>query len=200
MYLFTQLLSDRERLQGPRHQDTGLARHQLAHWRGRAGRAEETVRRHEETHRSTEQEGRTEAALNLPCDKGHWQQQAGDNAAALRTYTRMLKTAEGELSGGHELTRIARGRHAELAGGLPFGHERGHDGLEDLVAAAAEIEGNGEPSRARRMYGQIAERCEELHGRDGDQALGALVSQAKAAMQTKDLDEAVVCFWKVPAT
>ncbi|WP_333735712.1 hypothetical protein [Streptomyces sp. IBSBF 2806] len=150
-------------------------------------------------HRSTEQEGRTEAALNLLCDKGHWQQQAGDNAAALRTCTRMLKTAEGELSGGHELTGIARGRYAELAGGLPFGRE-GHDGLEDLVAAAAEIEGNGKPSRAGRMYGQIAERCAELHGRSSDQALGALVSQARAAMQTNDLDEAVVCFWKVPAT
>jgi hypothetical protein len=41
--LFAQLLSDRERLQGPRHQDTGLACHQLAHWHGRAGRAEEAA-------------------------------------------------------------------------------------------------------------------------------------------------------------
>ncbi|WP_405720977.1 protein kinase [Streptomyces sp. NBC_01537] len=200
--LFAQLLSDRERLQGPRHQDTGLARHQLAHWHGRAGRAEEAVRRYDEMHRSAEQEDRTEAALNLLCDMGHWQQQAGDNAAALCTFTRMLKTAEGELGSQHRLTGIARQRYAELAGGLPFGHERGHDSLEGLVAAAAEIERSGDLRRAARMYGQIAEKCEELYGAGSDRTLGALVSQAKVAMQTDDpegLAEAVVCFGKVLA-
>ncbi|MEU9193148.1 serine/threonine-protein kinase [Streptomyces hundungensis] len=197
--LFTQLLSDRERLQGPRHQDTQLARHQLAHWHGRAGRPEEAVRHYEEMHRSAEQEGRTEVALNLLCDMGHWQQQAGDNAAALRTYTRMLKSAERELGGRHELTGIARRRYAELAGGLPFGHDRGHDSLEDRVAAAAEIERSGDPSRASRMYGQIAEKCEQLYGAGSDRTLGALVSQAKAAVRAEDLDEAVVCFGKVLA-
>ncbi|MCZ4099354.1 protein kinase [Streptomyces sp. So13.3] len=197
--LFAQLLSDRERLQGSRHQDTGLARHQLAHWHGRAGRADEAVRRYEELQRSAEQEGRTEAALNLLCDMGHWQQQAGDNAAALRTYTRMLKTAENELGGRHALTGIARQRYAELAGGLPFGHERGHDSLQDLVAAAAEVERSGDLSRASRMYGQIADKCAQLYGAGSDRRLGALVSQAKAAMRTEDLDEAVVCFGRVLA-
>ena len=200
--LFTRLLSDRERLQGPLHQDAELARHQLAHWHGRAGRSEEAVRRYEEMHRSAEQQGRTETALNLLCDMGHWQQQAGDNAAALRTYTRMLKTAEGTLGSQHQLTGIARQRYAELAGGLPFGHERGHDSLEGLVAAAAEIERSGDLPRAGRMYGQIAEKCEQLYGAGSDQRLGALVSQAKAAMQTDDPDgltEAVDCFGKVLA-
>ncbi|MFE9404120.1 protein kinase [Streptomyces sp. NPDC006530] len=197
--LFAQLLSDRERLQGTRHQGTGLARHQLAHWHGRAGRPEEAVRRYEEMHRSAEQDGRTEVALNLLCDMGHWQQQAGDNAAALRTYSRMLKTAESEFGGRHELTGIARRRYAELAGGLPFGHDRGHDSLEGLVAAAAEIERSGDLSRASRMYGQIAGKCEELYGAGSDRTLGALVSQAKAAVRAEDLDEAVVCFGKVLA-
>lgn len=111
----------------------------------------------------------------------------------------MLKTAEDELGGRHALTGIARQRYAELAGGLPFGHERGHDSLEDLVAAAAEIERSGDLSRASRMYGHIAGKCAQLYGAGSDRRLSALVSQAKTAMQTEDLDEAVVCFGRVLA-
>ncbi|MEU6660620.1 protein kinase [Streptomyces sp. NPDC046821] len=196
---FGRLMADRERIQGPRHPDTELARHQLAHWHGRSGRPEEAVRRYESMCRSAERENRTEKALTLLCEVGYWQQQGGDNAAALRTFSQMLHTAQEELGPGHELVTIARQRYAEVAGGLPFGNEGGDDGLRDLRATAAAVEEAGDFERAGRMYGRIAERCEELHGAGSPHTLSARVAQAKAAVNAEDRATAVDCFGKVLA-
>lgn len=194
--LFGQLLRDRMSRQGPRHPDTELARHQLAHWHGRAGRCQEAARRYEEMHVGAQREGRTETALSMLCDMGHWQQEAGDTAAALRTYTQMLRTAEEELGSAHQLTGIARQRYAELAGGLPFGHDQAH-GLQNLIMAAAEVEESGDFQRASRMYEQIADQSEQLYGAGSAQVLGARVSQAKAAVKSENPAEAAACFQKV---
>ncbi|MGW1163644.1 protein kinase domain-containing protein [Streptomyces sp. NPDC002513] len=199
VHLFARLMADRERLQGPRHQDTELARHQLAHWHGRSGRPEEAVRRYESMRRSAERENRTETALTLLCEVGYWQQQSGDNAAALRAFSQMLQTARQELGPGHQLVKIARQRYAEVAGGLPFGNEGGHDGLQDLRATAAAVEAAGDFQRAGRMYGQIAARCEQLYGAGSSQTLSARVAQAKAAVSAEDYATAVDCFGKVLA-
>ncbi|WBO62698.1 protein kinase domain-containing protein [Streptomyces camelliae] len=197
--LFARLMADRERIQGPGHPDTELARHQLAHWHGRSGRPEEAVRRYEAMRRSAEQENRTETALTLLCEVGYWQQKSGDNAAALRAFSQMLQTAQQELGPGHQLVGIARQRYAEVAGGLPFGNEGGHDGLQDLLATAAAVEAAGDFPRAGRMYGQMAERSEQLYGAGSSQVLSALVAQAKAAVRAEDHETAVDCFGKVLA-
>ncbi|MFE9451901.1 protein kinase [Streptomyces sp. NPDC006739] len=197
--LFVGLLADRERLQGPRHPDTELARHQLAHWHGRSGRPEEAVRRYEAMRRSAERENRTEEALTLLCEAGYWQQKSGDNAAALRAFAQMLQTAQQELGSGHRLVNIARQRYAEVAGGLPFGNEGGHDGLQDLLATAAAVEAAGDFHRAGRMYGQIAVRSERLYGAGSSQTLAARVAQAKAAVAAEDHATAADTFGKVLA-
>lgn len=189
--LFARLLADRERLQGPHHPDSELARHQLAHWYGRAGRFQEAVERYEIMRRVAVQQGRPETALSLMCEVGYWQGQAGDTAAALRTFAEMLRTAQQELGPTHELTGIARQRYAELAGGLPFGNEGGHDGLQNLIAAAAEVEASGDFRRAGRLYGQIADESERLYGQASSQTLSARVAQAKAAVNAGDPAEAV---------
>ncbi|MER6530024.1 protein kinase [Streptomyces sp. NPDC001508] len=199
VHLFGRLMADRERIQGPRHRDTELARHQLAHWHGRSGRPEEAVRRYEAMRRSAEAENRTETALTLLCEVGYWQQKSGDNAAALRAFSQMLQTAQQELGPGHQLVNIARQRYAEVAGGLPFGNEGGHDGLQDLLATAAAVEAEGDFQRAGRMYGQIAARSEELYGADSPRTLSARVQQAKAAVAAEDHATAVDCFGKVLA-
>ncbi|MGW3952505.1 protein kinase domain-containing protein [Streptomyces sp. NPDC004752] len=199
VHLFARLMADRERSQGPRHRDTELARHQLAHWHGRSGRPEEAVRRYEAMRRSAEADNRTETALTLLCEVGYWQQKSGDNAAALRAFSQMLQTAQQELGPGHQLVNIARQRYAEVAGGLPFGNEGGHDGLEDLLATAAAVEAEGDFRRAGRMYGQIAARSEQLYGADSSQTLSARVQQAKAAVAAEDHATAVDCFGKVLA-
>ncbi|WP_236654772.1 protein kinase domain-containing protein [Streptacidiphilus anmyonensis] len=196
---FARLLADRRRTQGPRHQDTELARHQLAHWHGRAGRTQEAVRRYEEMHRSAEREGRAEAAVTLLCEMGYWQQQGGDNAAALRTFARMLKTAQQALGPGHPSANIARQRYAEVAGGLPFGDEGGDEGLADVLATAAAVEASGDFRRAGRMYGQIAALCEQVHGPDSAQTLSARSAQAKAAVRAGDHAAAADCFGQVLA-
>ena len=188
--LFARLLADRERLQGPHHADSELARHQLAHWYGRAGRFQEAVNRYEIMRRVAVQQGRPETALSLMCEVGYWQRQAGDTAAALRTFAEMLRSAQRELGPGHELTGIARQRYAELAGDLPFGNEGGHDGLQNLISAAAEVEASGDFRRAARLYGQIAAQCERLYGHASSQTLSALVGQAKAAVNAGDHAEA----------
>ncbi|OIK00117.1 protein kinase domain-containing protein [Streptomyces colonosanans] len=197
--MFARLMADRERTQGPRHQDTELARHQLAHWHGRSGRPEEAVRRYESMRRSAERENRTETALTLLCEVGYWQQKSGDNAAALRAFSQMLQTAQQELGPGHQLVNIARQRYAEVAGGLPFGNEGGHDGLQDLLATAAAVEAAGDFQRAGRMYGQAAARCEQLYGAGSSHTLSARVAQAKAAVSAEDHAAAVDCFGKVLA-
>ncbi|MYQ97063.1 tetratricopeptide repeat protein, partial [Streptomyces sp. SID6139] len=196
---FTQLLADRERNQGPRHRDTELARHQLAHWHGRSGRPEEAVRRYEAMRRMAERENRTEAALTLLCDVGYWQQKSGDNAAALRAFSHMLKTAQEEFGPDHQLVNIARQRYAEVAGSLPFGNEGGQDGLQDLRATAAAVEAAGDLQRAARMYEQIAARCEQLYGPGSPDTLSALVVQAQAAVTARDYATAVDSFGKVLA-
>ncbi|MFY4721644.1 protein kinase domain-containing protein [Streptomyces sp. LaBMicrA B280] len=196
---FTQLLADREQGQGPRHRDTELARHQLAHWHGRSGRPEEAVRRYEAMRRIAERENRTEAALTLLCDVGYWQQKSGDNAAALRAFSRLLKTAQEEFGPDHQLVNIARQRYAEVAGSLPFGNEGGQDGLQDLRATAAAIEAAGDLRRAARMYEQIAARCEQLHGAGSPDTLSALVARARAAVTAGDYAKAVDAFGKVLA-
>ncbi|TQJ85287.1 serine/threonine protein kinase [Streptomyces sp. SLBN-31] len=192
--LFARLLSDRERLQGPHHPDSELARHQLAHWYGRAGRFQEAVNRYEIMRRVAVQQDRLETALSMMCEVGYWQQQAGDTAAALRTFAEMLRSAQQELGPTHELTGIARQRYAELAGDLPFGNEGGHDGLQNLIAAAAEVEGRGDFRRAGRLYGQIAAQSERLYGHASSQTLAALVAQAKAAVNAGDHAEAAERF------
>ncbi|MFD7004345.1 protein kinase [Streptomyces mirabilis] len=192
--LFARLLADRERLQGPHHQDSELARHQLAHWYGRAGRFQEAVQRYEIMRRVAVQQGRPDMALSLMCEVGYWQRQAGDTAAALRTFAEMLRSAQQELGPTHELTGIARQRYAELAGDLPFGNEGGHDGLQNLIAAAAEVEASGDFRRAGRLYGQIAAQSEELYGRASSQTLSARVAQAKAAVNAGEHAEAADCF------
>ncbi|MEU6016374.1 tetratricopeptide repeat protein [Streptomyces sp. NPDC047515] len=197
--LFARLLADRERVQGPCRRDTELARHQLADWHGRSGRSEEAVRRYEGMRRSAERENRTEMALTLLCEVGYWQQKSGDNAAALRAFSQMLQTAQQELGPGHQLVNVARQRYAEVAGGLPFGNEGGHDGLQDLLATAAAVEAAGDFQRAGRMYGQIAARCEQLHGAGSSHTLSAHVTQAKAAVKAEDYATAVHCFGKVLA-
>ncbi len=197
--LFSRLLADRQRLQGPHHQDTELARHQLAHWYGRAGRPEEAVRRYEEMHRAAEQQGRDEAAVTLLCEVGYWQQQGGDNAAALRTFARMLQTAQQRLGPGHPFVSIARQRYAEVAGVLPFGNEGGEEGLQDLLDTAAAVEAAGDFQRAGRMYGQLAARCEQLHGAASSQVLFARVAEAKAAVKAGDHAAAVERFGRVLA-
>ncbi|WP_052434341.1 protein kinase domain-containing protein [Streptacidiphilus melanogenes] len=195
--LFALLLAERNRLQGPHHQDTELARHQLAHWHGRAGRPEEAVRRYEEMHRAAEREGRAEAAVTLLCEMGYWQQQGGDNAAALRTFAEMLQTAQQRLGPAHPSVNIARQRYAEVAGGLPFGNEGGAEGLRDLLETAAAVEAAGDFQRAGRMYGQIAARCEQLHGPDSSHVLFARVAEAKAAVKAGNHATAVERFGRV---
>lgn len=192
--LFARLLADRERLQGPHHPDSELARHQLAHWYGRAGRFQEAVNRYEIMRRVAVQQGRPETALSLMCEVGYWQHQAGDTAAALRTFAEMLRGAQQELGPTHQLTGIARQRYAELAAGLPFGNEGGHDGLQNLIAAAAEVEASGDFRRAGRLYGQIAAQSESLYGHASAQTLSALVAQAKAAVNAGDHEEAAERF------
>ncbi|WP_330343969.1 protein kinase [Streptomyces longwoodensis] len=192
--LFARLLADRERLQGPHHPDSELARHQLAHWYGRAGRFQEAVNRYEIMRRVAVQQGRPETALSLMCEVGYWQHQAGDTAAALRTFAEMLRGAQQELGPTHQLTGIARQRYAELAAGLPFGNEGGHDGLQNLIAAAAEVEASGDFRRAGRLYGQIAAQSEDLYGHASAQTLSALVAQAKAAVNAGDHAEAAERF------
>jgi eukaryotic-like serine/threonine-protein kinase len=162
--MFTALLADREAHQGPHHADTELARHQLAHWHGRAGRAAEAAHRYAAMYERAERAGRTETALDLLCNVGHWQQEGGDTASALRTFTRMLDAAEQRLGPGHQTAAIARQRYAVLAGDLPFGHDRGHDSLRDLRTAAREVERAGDLLRAARMHGRIAEQAEYLYG------------------------------------
>ncbi|GGZ28969.1 protein kinase domain-containing protein [Streptomyces poonensis] len=196
---FAQLFADQERYQGAQHPHTQLARHQLAHWHGRAGRPDEAVRRYEAMQRTAAQEGRTEAALDLLCNVGHWQAEAGDTAAALRTFTQMLRTAERELGSEHRITGIARDRYARLAGGLPFGQERGHDGLHSLRAAARAVEAAGEPRRAVPMYRQVADRSEQLYGAGADQTLDARVEQAQAAVRARDHAAASASFDQVLA-
>jgi eukaryotic-like serine/threonine-protein kinase len=195
--LFERLLADRADLQGPDHPDTELARHQLAHWHGRAGRTEEAVRRYDELYRAAEAAGKTETALDLLCNVGYWQQEGGDTAAALRTFTQMLQTAERELGRDHEIAGIARQRYAELAGTLPFGHERGHDSLEDLIAATREVERSGDLRRAIRMHGQVAERCEQLYGAASEQTLNARKAQALAAVRAQEWTQASEIFQHV---
>jgi eukaryotic-like serine/threonine-protein kinase len=195
--LFERLLADRAERQGSHHPDTELARHQLAHWHGRAGRYEEAVRRYDELHRAAEAAGHTETAIDLLCNVGHWQQEGGDTASALRTYTRVLQNAERELGRDHALAGIARQRYAELAGSLPFGHERGHDGLQDLMAAADEVGRSGDLHRAIRMYAEIAERSERLYGTASEQTLSARVAQARAAVEAHEPAEASEVFQKV---
>ncbi|MGW4272659.1 protein kinase domain-containing protein [Streptomyces seoulensis] len=197
--LFAALMADREGLQGPHHPDTELARHQLAHWHGRAGRPDEAVRRYASMHRSAERAHRTEAALTLLCDVGYWQQKSGDNAAALRSFSRMLQAAQQQLGPAHQLVAIARQRYAEVAGRLPFGDEGGPDGLRDLLATAAAVEAAGDLSRAGRMYGEAAVRAERLHGVGSAQALSAYVAQAGAAVRAEDPTTAADCFGKVLA-
>ncbi|MFF4909946.1 tetratricopeptide repeat protein [Streptomyces sp. NPDC001260] len=192
--LFARLLADRERLQGPHHADSELARHQLAHWYGRAGHFQEAVNRYEIMRRVAVQQGRPETALSLMCEVGYWQRQAGDTAAALRTFAEMLRSAQRELGLEHKLTGIARQRYAELAGDLPFGNEGGHDGLQNLISAAAEVEASGDFRRAARLYGQIAAQCERLYGHASSQTLSALVGQAKAAVNAGDHAEAAEHF------
>ncbi|WP_405885699.1 tetratricopeptide repeat protein [Streptomyces longwoodensis] len=192
--LFARLLADRERLQGPHHPDSELARHQLAHWYGRAGRFQEAVNRYEIMRRVAVQQGHTETALSMMCEVGYWQHQAGDTAAALRTFAEMLRGAQQELGPTHQLTGIARQRYAELAGDLPFGNEGGHDGLQNLIAAAAEVEASGDFRRAGRLYGQIAAQSEDLYGHASAQTLSALVAQAKAAVNAGDHAEAAERF------
>ncbi|MEU3509408.1 protein kinase [Streptomyces longwoodensis] len=192
--LFSRLLADRERLQGPHHPDSELARHQLAHWYGRAGHFQEAVNRYEIMRRVAVQQGRPETALSMMCEVGYWQRQAGDTAAALRTFAEMLRTAQQDLGPTHQLTGIARQRYAELAGDLPFGNEGGHDGLQNLIAAAAEVEASGDFRRAGRLYGQIAAQSESLYGHASAQTLSALVAQAKAAVNAGDHAEAAERF------
>ncbi|MGW5371059.1 protein kinase domain-containing protein [Streptomyces sp. NPDC004009] len=197
--LFAALMADRERIQGPHHPDTELARHQLAHWHGRAGRPEEAVRRYESMRRSAERAGRTETALTLLCEVGYWQQKSGDNAAALRSFSEMLQTAQQELGPGHQLVTVARQRYAEVAGRLPFGSEGGDDGLRDLLATAAAVEAAGDSPRACRMYAEAATRSEQLYGAGSAQALSAYVAQARAAARAEDHTTAADCFGKVLA-
>ncbi|MFB7595266.1 protein kinase [Streptomyces sp. NPDC056160] len=195
--LFARLSADRERVQGPRHRDTELARHQLAHWHGRAGHPEEAARRYESMRRSAERENRTETALTLLCEVGYWQQKSGDNAAALRAFSEMLRRAQQELGPRHQLVSIARQRYAEVADELPFGNEGGDEGLRDLLATAAAVEAAGDLPRAGRMYGKIATRYEQLHGPAAPQTLSARVAQAKAMVGAGDYEAAVHCFGKV---
>ncbi|WP_225850225.1 protein kinase [Streptomyces sp. HPF1205] len=195
--MFAALLADREEHQGPRHADTELARHQLAHWHGRAGNTAEAVRRYQEMHAAAERAGRTETALDLLCNVGHWQQEGGDTASALRTFTAMLDTAERELGPAHQCAAIARQRYAVLAGDLPFGHDRGHDSLQDLRAAAQEVERVGDMRRAARMHGRIAERSEHLYGMASSQALNAWVARAQATVAADDPGEAAEAFRRV---
>ncbi|MCL2734587.1 MAG: tetratricopeptide repeat protein, partial [Actinomycetia bacterium] len=195
--LFAALLADREAHQGAHHADTELARHQLAHWYGRSGRHDEAVRRYTAMYEEAEQAGRTETALDLLCNVGHWQQEGGDTASALRTFTRMLESAESKLGPGHGSTAIARQHYAALAGDLPFGHDRGHDSLRDLRAAAGEVERSGDLPRAARMYGRIAEKSEYLYGVGSSQALDAWVAQAQATVSSGALGEAAEVFQRV---
>ncbi|MFI1093283.1 protein kinase [Streptomyces sp. NPDC020917] len=195
--LFAALLADREAHQGAHHADTELARHQLAHWYGRAGRHDEAVRRYTAMHAEAEQAGRTETALDLLCNVGHWQQEGGDTASALRTFTRMLQSAESALGSAHGTAAIARQQYAALAGDLPFGHDRGHDSLRDLRAAAGEVERSGDLPRAARMYGRIAEKSEYLYGVGSSQALDAWVAQAQATVSSGALGEAAEVFQRV---
>jgi hypothetical protein len=116
-------LTDRERIQEPRHRDTELARHQLAHWHGRSERPQEAVRCYEAMRRSAERENRTKTALTLLREVGYWQHKSGDKAAALRAFSQMLQTTQQELGLGHQFVAIARQRYAEIAGVLPFGNE-----------------------------------------------------------------------------
>jgi serine/threonine protein kinase len=195
--LFERLLADRVTYQGPDHQDTELARHQLAHWHGRAGHPQEASGRYAELCRAAQEAGRTEVALDHLCNAAHWQQEGGDTAAALRTYTRMLRTAEEELGQTHPLAGIARQRYAELAGELPFGYDRGHDSLQDLLAAARKVEQAGDARRAGRMYALVADTSEYLYGAASEQALEAWVAQARTAVASGDAAEASEAFRQV---
>ncbi|MFI5797987.1 protein kinase [Streptomyces sp. NPDC051677] len=195
--LFARLSADQETHQGAGHPHTHLARHQLAHWHGRAGRPEEAVRRYEAMRRTAETEGRTEAALDLQCNVGHWQLESGDTAAALRTFTEMLRGAEQRLGPAHRITGIARSYYARLAGSLPLGQEGGHDGVRDLWEAARAIEEGGDLRRALRMYGQLADASEQLYGAGSEQALDARVAQAKAAVAAEEFATASRVFQQV---
>ncbi|MDX2678322.1 protein kinase domain-containing protein [Streptomyces sp. NY05-11A] len=195
--LFARLSADQETHQGAGHPHTHLARHQLAHWYGRAGRPEEAVRRYEAMRQTAETEGRTEAALDLQCNVGHWQLESGDTAAALRTFTEMLRGAEQKLGPAHRITGIARSYYARLAGSLPLGQEGGHDGLRDLREAARAIEETGDLRRALRMYGQLADTSEQLYGAGSEQALDARVAQAKAAVGAEEFATASRVFQQV---
>ncbi|MFF9095490.1 protein kinase [Streptomyces sp. NPDC014802] len=192
--MFERLLADRVTVQGADHADAALARHQLAHWHGRAGRHEEAARRYDEQYRAAEAAGQVETSLELLCNVGHWQQEGGDTASALRTYTRMLRTAEDALGRDHLLASIARQRYAALAGELPFGHERGHEGVEDLLTAAQEVERSGDPARAVRMYGRVAERSAQLYGAASTQTYQARKLQALAAVRAQEWAAAAEAF------
>ncbi|MEU2556673.1 serine/threonine-protein kinase, partial [Streptomyces sp. NPDC013313] len=163
------------------------------------GRPEEAVRRYESMRRSAEQADRTETALTLLCEIGYWQQKSGDNAAALRSFSEVLQTAQQELGTGHQLVTVARQRYAEVAGRLPFGSEGGDDGLRDLLATAAAVEAAGDLPRACRMYAEAATRSEQLYGAGSAQALSAYVAQARAAARAEDHTTAADCFGKVLA-
>ncbi|MBM9508728.1 protein kinase [Streptomyces sp. KK5PA1] len=195
--MFARLLADREAQQGPRHQDTVLARHQLAHWYGRSGRTEEAARRYAEMHAEAAREGRMETAMDLLCNAAYWQQEGGDTASALRTYTRMLEITERELGPTHQSAAVARQRYAALAGDLPFGHDRGHDSLRDLIVVAHQIGLSGDPRRAGRMYGRVAEMSEYLYGVASSQALDAWTAQAAAAVTAGDAAEASEAYGRV---
>ncbi|MEU3842800.1 protein kinase [Streptomyces sp. NPDC028635] len=192
--MFERLLADRVAAQGADHADTALARHQLAHWHGRAGRHEEAARRYQEQYRAAEASGQVETSLELLCNVGHWQQEGGDTASALRTYTLMLQTAEDTLGRDHLLASIARQRYAALAGELPFGYERGHEGVEDLLTAAREVERSGDPGRAMRMYGHVAERSAQLYGASSEQTYNARKLQALAAVRAQEWAAAAEAF------
>jgi tetratricopeptide (TPR) repeat protein len=194
---FARLFADQETHQGPAHPHTPQARHQLAHWYGRSGRHDEAVRRYEAMQRAAEAEGRTEAALDLQCNVGYWQLEAGDTASALRTFTEMLRTAERDLGAAHRITRIARSYYARLAGSLPLGQEGGHDGLLDLLEAARGVEAAGDLRRAMRMYGRIADTSERLHGAGSEQTLDALVAQASAAVAAEEFAAAADAFQRI---
>jgi tetratricopeptide (TPR) repeat protein len=195
--LFTRLFADQETHQGPTHPHTHLARHQLAHWYGRAGRHDEAVRRYEAMRRAAEAEGRTEAALDLQCNVGYWQLEAGDTASALRTFTEMLRAAERDLGPAHQITSIARNYYARLAGSLPLGQEGGHDGLRDLVEAARAVEAAGDMRRAMRMYGRIADTSERVHGAGSDQTFDARVAQGRTAVASEEFAAASDVFGKI---
>ncbi|MGA5063548.1 protein kinase domain-containing protein [Streptomyces exfoliatus] len=197
--LFGLLLQDRLRLQGEAHPDVHLCAHQVAHWLGRAGRIEEAVSRYVGLYELTRDLGQHAASLQALCDLGHWQQQAGDTKAALRSFRMMQQDAVRHFGTDHQLADIARTRYAELAGDLPFGTAGGREAVESLLKAAAGVAAAGDAERAARLYERAAERAATACGEASDEYLTAVVGAARQRVEAGANGAAADAFGKVMA-